>query len=45
VLAGYGSPDFFHHCGVVAGPVLAWVVIGFLGQVGWTEGEAKHRGK
>jgi len=36
---------FFHHCGVVVGPVLAWVVAGFLGQVGWREGEAKRRGK
>ena len=45
MLAGHGSPDFFHHCGVVAGPVLAWVVAGFLGQVGWREGEAKRRGK
>jgi len=30
---------------MVAGPVLAWVVAGFLGQVRWREGEAKHRGK
>jgi hypothetical protein len=30
---------------MVAGPVLAWVVAEFLGQVGWREGEAKHRGK
>jgi len=45
LLAGHGSPDFFHHCGVVAGPVLAWVIARFLGQVGWREGEAKCRGK
>jgi len=25
---------FFHYCGVVAGPVLAWVIAGLLGQVG-----------
>jgi len=39
LLAGHGSPDFFHHYGVVAGPVWAWVVAGFLRQVGWGERE------